>query len=104
MLSKEEIYNELYISKDILQNRLGKEIKSFAFPFGKKNSINELAFEMLEKTNYSIAYTQFGGHIPRNINLFKIPRIGINSTDNVYYFKKKIEGYYDLFKNLTYFP
>lgn len=104
MLNNQELYNELSISKDILQNKLGKEIKSFAFPFGKINTLNEIVYEILEKTNYLVAYTQIGGHITENLNIFKIPRNGINSTDNVHIFRKKLEGNYDVFKNITYLP
>ncbi len=103
-LTKQKVFDELSISKDILQNKLGIEIKSFSYPYGKKNTYDEIVIDAVKVAGYSVAYTQNGGPINKNINLFKIPRIGINSTDDINIFKRKIEGYYDLFENFTRLP
>jgi peptidoglycan/xylan/chitin deacetylase (PgdA/CDA1 family) len=80
-LNEADFLNELKISKEILENLLGKKIKCFAFPYGSLLSCSFKNIKLLKKSDlYQVAFST----IKSPINLlnkrfiFFLPRINVN--------------------------
>ena len=76
-LNQEDVSKELKDLKNIIEDKIGKKIKYFSFPYGRysKNIVNEAI-----NSGYEYCFSSFPGFHPNNEKL--IPRIGlINSMD-----------------------
>lgn len=97
-LSEKEIDYELYHSKKILEEYLGENIISFAFPYGRCSSFNYYSLKRLPIYGYKIAFTTEWGRINNSCNIFFLPRIYIDYQDDLDSFKNKIVGNYDFLR------
>ena len=79
ILNKDELYEEIYKSKKILENNLNKKIEHFSIPFGTKNAFSSEVLEMIEKFDFKTIVTT--EHDIFNKKLKLIPRIGIGNND-----------------------
>jgi len=90
-----QIKKEIWLPKKLIEDKLGKEIVSFSYPYGHRNSYTKFIIDNLNKSNYKIACTQESYIIKKIKDYYRIPRIGITKYDNIEIFKNKIYGYYD---------
>lgn len=82
---------ELCLSKSILKEITGKEVRSFSFPYGSYNDeLINIAFDC----GYSFVYTTKPEiiSIPKKKNVFG--RVSVNPNDYVLEFKLKVAGAY----------
>lgn len=87
-LARREAEEEIYISKEIISEEIGKPIHFISYPF---NRFDENIISLAQRSGYR------GGcalSSSRRINgsseQFKIQRYGVYSTDTLYWFKKKL--------------
>ena len=89
---------EVQISKNMIEDKIGKSIESFSHPFAfpayKKNFINFL-FHTLKICGYQNGVTTNIGTISAENNPFFLKRIPVNSNDDLLFFQAKLEGGYD---------
>lgn len=88
-LSKDEIWDELTISKQEIEDRIGAEVTSFCPPF---NVWNKELLSMIEDAGYtslSISYPLSG--LPAWGGAF-IPRMGVYLQDNLTLFRAKLQA------------
>jgi len=85
-LSVTEIKNELFESKKILQNELGKEIYSVAYPFG---SYNREVLKIAAQASYQYGVTtKKGSNLNANdLELFRIPVKGYSLRHYWYFYR-----------------
>ena len=74
MCNASEIKDELSQSKEIIENRIKKKVKYFAYPNG---DFNEEVIEIV-KRDYVLAFTTVPGYIKTDSDLYKLPRNAIN--------------------------
>lgn len=86
---------EIFTPKKILENRLGIEIKSFAYPKGHSDSFADWTKELLKEAGYQAGCTQLGGTISQRCDLLSLPRNGMTGLDTLEEFKLKLAGNYD---------
>lgn len=91
-LNDTELYDELYTSKQILEEITQKEVFSISYPYG---SIDMRVRNMAEKVGFTIGFTSWS-----NINNFDcdpllLSRSTIWSFDNEKVLRQKIEGKWD---------
>ena len=53
ILNKDELYEEIYKSKKILENNLNKKIEHFSIPFGTKNAFSSETDKIMLGTTFS---------------------------------------------------
>ncbi|MGD0337595.1 MAG: polysaccharide deacetylase family protein [Bacteroidota bacterium] len=96
-LSVEEAQNDVTASKLLLEKRLGKEIISFAYPYG---AINEQVKECICRAGYEFGIATDSG--PWNFwsDLFQIRRIPIFPGTGLFTYWKKISGWYNRYKEI----
>ncbi len=70
-------YDEIKLSRDMLSNKLNRDIKHFAFPFGGKGEVSSRDIGYAKQIGFSTAVTTIHGGISTrsNANLFALPRL-----------------------------
>lgn len=93
--NRKRAINEIVLPKNLLEEKLGVEIKSFAYPKGHSDSFADWTKEILREVGYCVACTQVGGPLTAESDLLELPRQGMNGTDTLAELKLKLNGYYD---------
>lgn len=86
---------EILESKQKLEEKLGKKLITFAYPYG---NMNEAIKNIVKEAGYEFAVATDSGDISFSTDLFKIRRIGIFSTNSFLTFKRKVSGRYNFIK------
>jgi len=93
---EDKLRTEISGSKKLIEEMLGHEIDSFAYPYGGHGSFNKLTQECLRKYGYRYGYANIMGINKLNSqNNFALKRIRIYGTDGPLKLKMKIKGAYD---------
>lgn len=71
----DELYDEVIAAGDELQDRLGRAVRHFAFPFGMPVNLQPRAFS-LAKDRYDSVSTAYGGYNRPGDDPFHLQRIG----------------------------
>jgi peptidoglycan/xylan/chitin deacetylase (PgdA/CDA1 family) len=71
------LHNEIYTSKDILEQKLGIKIVAFAFPYGTHN---EIVRKMAMEAGYQALFTVYGQHMGIDAAADQLGRYAIEST------------------------
>ncbi len=97
-LKQDEVENELSGSKKSLEDALGAPVKSFAYPFAfpeaDRGFVSRLA-DLLNKCGYENGVTTIVGTAKPGANRWFLPRLPVNSWDDLRFFRAKLEGAYD---------
>lgn len=98
-LNVPSLIGEIKLSKQILEEKLKKEVKYFCYPYGFYNSIIKEAVRLF---GYKGACaTQFKQKLARKNDVFALRRIRISqSADNLFIFWVQVSGYYTFLKDL----
>ena len=71
----DDLAREIGGSKAILEDCLGTEVRTFAFPWGKPENISPNAYEAVRTSGYRAAFTTVRGRISgRPASMFDLPR------------------------------
>jgi peptidoglycan/xylan/chitin deacetylase (PgdA/CDA1 family) len=84
-------------SKHALEDLLGRQIISFAYPYGTMDHFSRATRSVLETAGYQIAVTARWGTMNRLSNLLELRRIAFKQSDSNLDLYAKIEGEYDWF-------
>jgi len=90
-ISIEETRRELVESKKILEAKLGKEISTFAFPYG---NCNEAIKQIAKETGYKFVFATDKAPPGLHEDFFQIRRIGIFPNTTVKGLARKVSGNY----------
>ncbi len=90
-LSEEEIFTEIYQSKVNLEQELGTEIISFAYPYG---DLNEGVKQQVKKTGHCLGIATDSGGIHIEDDLFQVFRINIFPNESLFQLYKKTSSWY----------
>ena len=95
-----EICNDINKSIKMLKELTERSIDSFAYPFGRYRAFNTLIKDCLIKNEIKIAFTQMGYRANKKCDLYFMPRINIDGSDDIKSIIKKLNGHYDLIGKL----
>lgn len=97
-LVPEQIDYELGFSKETIEQRLGAPVESFSYPFALPEEdgdfIRYLA-DTLENAGYTNGVSSTIGRAKPKDTRFFLPRLSVNSWDDVELLRAKVEGGYD---------
>ena len=97
-LGPEQIDYELGYSKETIEQRLGAPVESFSYPFALPEEdgdfIRYLA-DTLENAGYTNGVSSTIGRAKPKDARFFLPRLSVNSWDDVELLRAKVEGGYD---------
>lgn len=74
-LSFEQARQEIVESKEILEERLGREIRAFSYPNGKTGDYNETVVKMVERAGFEYAVTNIPQLVSPTVSPYQIGRI-----------------------------
>jgi len=97
-LGPEQIGYELGYSKETIEQRIGAPVESFSYPFAlpeeDRNFTRYLA-DTLQNVGYSNGVSSTIGRAKPRDSRFFLPRLSVNSWDDVELLRAKLEGGYD---------
>ncbi len=85
----EEAWKEITGSKKYLQDLLGKDVKTFAYPYGK---VNEAVKELVRKAGFKYGIGTVDGPLSMQEDLLNIRRIVIHPDTGVFRLARKVKG------------
>jgi peptidoglycan/xylan/chitin deacetylase (PgdA/CDA1 family) len=94
----EQVRAELKRSKEIIEQKLGSPVVSFAYPYAFPEEDAEFKKFLnleLENAGYHNGVTTILGRASREDNRFFLPRLPVNSWDDKRFLQAKLEGGYD---------
>ncbi len=65
---------EIAASKTLIEDKIGRKMTTFAYPFGKRDMYNKDTIEILKKLSFECSVTTEIGPADHTSNLFQIPR------------------------------
>ena len=75
-ISREEQIHEIQSSKLFLENLLHTDIDIFAYPFGHKESFDQVTEQIVQDLGFTYSVSTKRAQLHSNTNLFSIPRFG----------------------------
>lgn len=99
-LSVEEMFEEISVSKGMVEEILKKSIDTFAYPYGKEGDFNSDSKACLKKAGLNVGITFEAGKNSINNDLRKLKRMGVGNGVN---FKMACHGfscYSDIIKEI----
>jgi peptidoglycan/xylan/chitin deacetylase (PgdA/CDA1 family) len=97
-LSASAINEEIVSSKKTIEERIGRAVESFAYPFAfPQNDVGFVASvrESLESAGYENGVCTIVGRGNRDSDPFFLERLPVNSSDDARLFQAKLAGAYD---------
>ena len=94
-LSEEEIRHQIVDVKKPLEEKIEKEIITFAYPYG---ILNDHAKKMAREAGYTFTVSTDSGSVCLSDDLYQIRRIAIFPNTNLFSFKRKVAGNYNFKK------
>lgn len=94
-MSPAEARDQAARSRDLLEERLGAPVRSFAYPFGTRSDFNEGTDELLVETGYAIAFNSLHGAIGPGMSPVSLPRVKIEAGEGMTLFRLSCRGAMD---------
>ncbi len=94
-LPLEKAKEEIILSYKNLKENLKNNLIPFSYPYGTLLDFNSEIKRIVKETGYFCACSAIYGVNTEKADLFSLYRIGIDSSDNFFTFKAKINGYLD---------
>jgi peptidoglycan/xylan/chitin deacetylase (PgdA/CDA1 family) len=97
-LTEPHVEDELALSKRTIEDQLGRPVRSFAYPFAfpeEDERFTAVLQHLLERNGYENGVSTIVGTASREHNRFVLPRVPVNSFDDLSLFRAKLDGAYD---------
>jgi peptidoglycan/xylan/chitin deacetylase (PgdA/CDA1 family) len=94
-LSPDQVEREAALSKQILQQELGRPVTAFAYPYGRQRAFSGATRAALQKSGYATAFTVEGTRVGQDCDPLRLPRTCIGRFDTPATFRRKLHGCYD---------
>lgn len=91
-LTPREIREEGQRSKELIEANVGKEVTSFAYPYGMRRDESPLTERILAECGYSSIFIGQHGTIRRGSNPLRLPRVKVEAGDPLWMFKLLCAG------------
>jgi peptidoglycan/xylan/chitin deacetylase (PgdA/CDA1 family) len=73
-LNRNEQQKEIAGSKKRLEEIIGHEITSFAYPYGTRADYDQTSIDVVRETGFQRACSNFGGALHKSTDPFQLPR------------------------------
>ncbi len=101
-LTERQVEEELAVSKRTIEDNLGEPVRSFAYPFAfpeHDEKFTVMLRKLLERNGYQSGVSTIVGTASREHDRFVLPRVPVNSYDDLSLYRAKLEGGYDWLHN-----
>ena len=89
---------EVAHSKQTIEDKIGHLVSSFSYPYAFPETevvFSQTLRKLLEKHGYQDGVTTIIGRSGPDSDRFLLPRLPVNSSDDIALFRAKLEGHYD---------
>ena len=86
-LSTRQAREEIAVSKKVIEDRLGRSVKYFSYPFGQTS---KNVRSIVENARYVLAYSTSAGHNNCYTDRYQLQRIEVYGTDSVWKLSLKL--------------
>jgi len=90
--SLDEASKEVKQSREDLEKVLGRPVKVFSYPFGKKTNIRAEVAGLVKQAGYEALFSAYGGYVTKSSDLFNLPRTGASGNTRPLDLLMEIEG------------
>jgi peptidoglycan/xylan/chitin deacetylase (PgdA/CDA1 family) len=97
-LKRDELMNELTLSKARLERRLAASVTAFAYPFGTRADYNGKVAAAAADAGYQVAFTSQHGGIQPGDDPFTLSRIKVESGETMKTFTSLVHGGLDAWR------
>ena len=97
-MDPEEARSEAFRSKEQLEAQLGREVRSFAYPFGTRGDYNAVTERALADAGYTIAFNSMHGTIRPGLDPISLPRIKVEGGEGLLMFRLLSRGGMDAWR------
>ena len=97
-LSSEEVVEELWRSKEVLERRLGTSVTAFGYPFGTIADFSSSIAAQARKVGYRLAFTSQHGAIVREDEPLMLPRVKVEGGESLATFNSLLHGGLDAWR------
>lgn len=104
-LRKAEVEEEIRCSKDAMEDRLGRSVESFSYPFAfpeTDRAFKRTLKDLLRANGYKNGVTTVIGTVGADHDPFFLPRLPVNAADDLRLFQAKLEGGYNWLHSIQY--
>jgi peptidoglycan/xylan/chitin deacetylase (PgdA/CDA1 family) len=101
-MSLEEARDEALRSRELLEQRLGVEVRAFAYPFGTRADHGPATGRVLSECGYRCAFHSMHGAIRRGMDPIRLPRIKIEGGEGLRMFQLSCRGAMDAWWGVDY--
>jgi len=91
-MSAEQLHRECTQSRRLLEDKIGRPVTSFAYPFGTRADYNEKTRQALAEADYRSAFTSQHGAIARGNDPLELPRIKVEGGEPLWMFRRLLRG------------
>ncbi len=91
-MSEEEAREEVVASRQLLEERLGVDVRSFAYPFGTRADFTPATARLLAEAGYTTAMTSQHGAITPERPALRLPRIKVEGGEGLWMFRLLCRG------------
>lgn len=95
LTSEEELHNEIYLSKEDIEDKTGKKVEHFCYPAG---SYNDRVIDEVMASGYQSAVTIDYGFNSDNTGLYRLKRV--EASPSLLEFKARVSGSISFIKRL----
>ena len=95
-LAPDEIREEGLRSKELIEARIGRQVTSFAYPFGMRRDESSLTEKILSECGYKSIFIAQHGTIQRGSNPLRLPRVKVEAGEPLWMFKLICRGGIDV--------
>ena len=97
-LSLQEAQGEAQQSRQLLEQRLGREVRSFAYPFGMNTDESPATERLLAACGFNVVFIAQHGIVRRGADLMRLPRVKVEGGEPLWLFKLLCRGGMDAWK------
>jgi len=94
-ISPEQQREEIKGAKDVIEQQLGCEIVSFAYPFGSRSDYDAASVALVKEAGFCRAASNRYGVNAHGSDMYNLRRIWIDRTDSLETFQAKVDGRLD---------
>ncbi len=95
LLSAVEARDEVARSREVLQERAGVAVRSFAYPFGTAIDCTPESAQAVKEAGYDCAFTSQHGSIGKDLDPFLLPRVKVEAGEGDWHFRRLCRGAMD---------
>lgn len=97
-ISREQAQQEIFLSRQVLKERLGQPVSAFAYPFGTRADFNTSTASLIRNAGYTCAFTSQHGVIPAGSDAYALPRVKVEGGEGLWLFRRIARGGLDAWR------